>query len=365
METKPGWMIYGANGYTGRLIAEEAVRRSEKPILAGRRREAIEELAGRLGCEARVFSLSTPEETARQLKDCAIVLNTAGSFSATALPMMEACLIAGVHYLDITGEIDCIEAAAARHDRARDRGICLIPAVGFDVVPTDCVAAMLARKLPDAKHLQLAFAGQQSVSPGTAKTIVENLPRGGRARVDGKIVRVPLAWKVMRVPFREGRRWAMTIPWGDVASAFHSTGIPNIEVYVALPRRRIRMARTFRWLAPMLRLPPLPAALRWLVQRKISGPSAEQREQEVMSIWGRAEDDDGRSAEATLQTPGGYALTVLTALAAVEHLRQSSLPPGFHTPSRAFGEEFVLAIPGVSPVQIQSVAPSVDRGGTA
>jgi short subunit dehydrogenase-like uncharacterized protein len=237
----------------GPAVAEEAVRRGEKPILAGRRREAIEGLAGKLGCESRIFPLAAPEETATHLANCPLVLNTAGPFFATPVPMMDACLAAGAHYLDITGEIDCIESAAARHKQAVERGNCLIPAVGFDVVPTDCLAAMLARRLPAATHLQLAFRGMQTISPGTAKTVIENLPRGGRARIDGRIVRVPLSWKVQQLPFHEGLRWAVTIPWGDVASAYYSTGIPNVEVYMGLPKRQIQMLRLFRWLAPLLR----------------------------------------------------------------------------------------------------------------
>lgn len=347
MPSHAGWMIYGANGYTGRLIAEEAVRRGIHPVLAGRQREAIEDLAHAVSCEARVFSLSSPQETARHLAGCSLVLNAAGPFSATAVPMMEACLAAGVHYLDITGEIDCIEAAAARQTPAVERGICLIPAVGFDVVPTDCLAATLAHRLPDATHLQLAFRGLSKVSRGTAKTMLENLSHGGRARIDGQIVRVPLAWKSQRVPFREGRRWAVTIPWGDVASAYHSTGIPNIEVYMGLPRRQIRLLQWSRWLIPLLRVWPLPSLVKSIVDRRAAGPSAEVREQERASVWGRVQSASGQSVEATLQTPNGYALTVLTALAAIERVLASPPSPGFHTPSRAFGADFVLSIPGV------------------
>ncbi len=347
MNPHAGWMIYGANGYTGRLIAEEAVRRGGKPVLAGRRREAIEGLAGQLGCEARVFSLATPQETARRLAGCSLVLNTAGPFSTTAAPMMDACLLAGSHYLDITGEIDCIEGAAARHAQALERGICLIPAVGFDVVPTDCLAAMLAQRLTDATHLQLAFRGQQAISPGTAKTMLENLPEGGRVRRDGRIVRVPLAWRALQVPFREGQRWAVTIPWGDVASAYYSTGIPDIEVYLGMPRRKIRMLRSIRYVVPLLRFWPLQTMLKRLVAHRATGPSAEERQRQSVSIWGRVYNSGGQTVEATLQTPNGYALTVLTALAAVDRVLQSPPPPGFHTPSRAFGDDFVLKIPGV------------------
>jgi short subunit dehydrogenase-like uncharacterized protein len=139
----------------------------------------------------------------------------------------------------------------------------------------------------------------------------------------------------------------MTIPWGDVASAYYSTGIPNIEVYVGLPQRQIRMLRLSRWLAPLLRLEPLQAVLNRLVERRVAGPTPDEREQQRASIWGRVQNATGQTVEATLQTPSGYALTVLTAVAAVERVLESPLQPGFYTPSRAFGQDFVLKIPGV------------------
>jgi short subunit dehydrogenase-like uncharacterized protein len=342
------WLLYGANGYTGRRIAQEAVRRGMNPVLAGRNAEKIEPIAARLHCPSRVFALGDARKIAGQLAGVRAVLHCAGPFSKTARPMIDACLEAGVHYLDITGEIAVIEAAAARHDEAARAGVTLMPAVGFDVVPSDCLAAMLARRLPGATHLLLAFTGVGAISPGTAKTMLEGLPRGGRVRIDGRIVRVPLAWKSMEVPFREGKRSAVTIPWGDVASAWHSTGIANIEVYLAMPPRQIRWLRRLRPLVPALRL-PLAERLLWDgIRRFLGRPSrrADQPEAARGSLWGRVSDAEGNSAEATLQTPGGYELTVLTSLASLERVLAGEVRAGFATPSQAFGPEFIFQIPG-------------------
>jgi len=342
------WMLYGANGYTGRLIAEAAVGRGMKPILAGRSRAKIEAIARVLDCPSRVFALGDAAGIGEQLAGVGAVLHCAGPFSATAEPMMAGCLKAGAHYLDITGEIPVIEAAAARHRAAVEAGVALIPAVGFDVVPSDCLAAMLARRLPGATRLLLAFTGTGTVSPGTAKTMLEGLPHGGRVRVDGRITKVPAAWKSMRVPFRESRRWAVTIPWGDVASAWHSTGIPNIEVYLAMPRRQIRWLRRLRLLLPALRLPLVQPVLRYGLGRFVTGPSDEERRVGGASFWGRVSDDQGNALEATLLTPNGYTLTALTALASLEKALAGEAPAGFSTPSKAFGPEFILAIPDVN-----------------
>jgi len=339
------WMIYGANGYTGRLIAQEAIRRGRKPVLAGRNAEAIPAIAAELDCPGRVFGLGDAAEIAAQLSDLRAVLHCAGPFSATAEPMMEACLAAGVHYLDVTGEIPVIEAAAARHARAVEAGVTMIPAVGFDVVPSDCLAAILARRLPEATHLILAFIGVGKISPGTARTMLEGLPQGGRVRVDGRIIKVPTAWKSREIPFREGPRWAATIPWGDVASAWHSTGIPNIEVYLAMSPGQIRWLRLGRPLLPLLRLPLPQSLLRSGMRRFLAGPSAKKGGARRGSFWGCVRDAQGNSAEATLETPEGYRLTALTAMASLEKVLAGEAPPGFSTPSKAFGAEFILRIP--------------------
>jgi short subunit dehydrogenase-like uncharacterized protein len=175
--------------------------------------------------------------------------------------------------------------------------------------------------------------------------MLDRLPHGGRVRRDGAIVEVPIAWKSMDVPFREGVRPAVTIPWGDVATAYHSTGILNIEVYLAMTARQIGWLRRMR---PVVRLAgrPLPQALlKRAIRRFIAGPTPEQRRNSHGSFWGRVTRPDGRSIEATLVTPNGYDLTVATALACLEQTLQKDAPRGFCTPSKAFGAEFILSIP--------------------
>jgi short subunit dehydrogenase-like uncharacterized protein len=338
-------MIYGANGYTGELIARHAIQRGLKPVLAGRNAEAIGRLALELGCEALVFQLRQASQIAEQLKGFAAVMHCAGPFSATAEPMMEACLSARTHYLDITGEIDVILAAHALNERARQAGVSLLPAVGFDVVPTDCLAAMLAERLPGARVLQLAFAADGGLSPGTSKTMVEALPRGGRVRIDGQIRAVPAAYKTMQVPFRNRTLTAMTIPWGDVASAYYSTGIPNIEVYASSPPKQIARLRRIRFLLPLMAFKPFQAFAKRRVEKSVAGPSESERESGRSSLWGRVSDDQGKSVSATLETLSGYKLTALTAVAALERVLDKRVSPGFSTASQAFGREFILGFP--------------------
>jgi short subunit dehydrogenase-like uncharacterized protein len=224
------WLIYGANGYTGELIARAAAENGTAPTLAGRTRENVEPLAAELGLPSRVFGLDDTDAVTANIAGATIVLNCAGPFSATSAPIMEACLRAGVHYLDITGEIAVFEHAHAQAARAEQAGIVVCPGVGFDVIPTDCVAAALKAALPDATRLALGFDSRGAMSPGTAATSIEALATGGRIRRAGRLVAVPLGAITRRIDFGDGEKFAVAIPWGDVSTAYRTTGIGDIEV---------------------------------------------------------------------------------------------------------------------------------------
>jgi short subunit dehydrogenase-like uncharacterized protein len=343
------WLIYGANGYTGELVAREAVARGHSPILAGRHREKVGALAAELGLTARVFPLESPATVAAELYGVKAVLHCAGPFILTARPMVEACLGTGAHYLDITGEIGVFERVLAQTEAARRAGVVLLPGVGFDVVPTDCLAARLSAALPDATELTLAFFAERGeASRGTLLTMIESLPHAGAVRRDGKIVEVPIAFDAREIPFSCGPRWTMTIPWGDVSTAFHSTGIPNIRVYTGTPPGTIRRLKRIRPLVPLAGWGPVKRLARRWVERKVAGgPGAEARETSRVYLWGEVKNEKGRTVTATLETPEGYALTAVAAVRCMEKALAGEVAPGAWTPSRAFGADFVGTLPGV------------------
>ncbi len=336
------WMIYGANGYTGELIAREAVRRNERPVLAGRNAHRIGTLATELGCESRVFDVDRP-----RLDGISLVLHCAGPFVHTSQPMVRACLDAGAHYLDITGEISVFESIMKLDADAKQRGVTLLPGVGFDVVPSDCLAAMLKARVPDAVDLILAFTGGAGVSAGTQKTIIEGLREGGAIRRDGVIVRVPVLHDTRQIPFPSGSHLAMTIPWGDVSTAFHTTGIPNIRVYRATSRRAAARLRKIRPFLPILASPPVKWILRGRASRQ-AGPDAGARERGHMELWGCASNTRGGSAAMSMRTPEGYALTVLTAIESAMRVLHEPVQAGSLTPARRFGADFITTFPGVT-----------------
>ncbi len=347
MTAKAGLLLYGANGYTGRLILEVALREGLRPVLAGRRAEAVEPLAKEHGLPSLCFGLEDPGTVARLLEPFSALLLAAGPFSKTSPPVLEACLTAKTAYLDITGEVAVFEAAFARDADAKAAGIPVLPGTGFDVVPSDCLAAALSKALPGAESLTLAFRGFKP-SAGTMKTMVEGAHKGGLVRQGGKLVAVPSAWKTMEAPL-PGPRLAMTIPWGDLATAWRSTGIPNIEVYMAVPSSAVATARRMRPLAPLLGLPFVQSFLMKRIERRVKGPTVEERARERSFLWGRVTRGGPAGETAvtgTLETLEGYALTAETSVAIAKRVLAGDVGPGVKTPSQAFGSGFIETISG-------------------
>ena len=305
--TMPAYLIYGANGYTAQLIAREGTKRGLPAILAGRNAEAVRALARQLSQEHRTFSLDDPAAVDAGLKDVAVVLNCAGPFSRTAKALTDACLRCRVHYLDITGEISVYEELAGRDAQARTAGVMLLPGAGFDVVPSDCLGAHLKRRLPTANKLTLGFQAISRFSRGTATTMVENLPRGGMVRRGGVLTRVPLAYRTRVIDFGRGPVRAMTIPWGDVATAYRSTGIPDIEVYVAASLSQMIAGRVLRWFGWAAGSGPVQGYLKRRIQAGPPGPTDEERARGQSYLWGEATDADGRRVVSRCAAGGVHA----------------------------------------------------------
>lgn len=340
------FLIYGANGYTGELIAREAASRGMTPMLAGRSEDKVRSVAEALDLEYRVFSLDDQEALDEALSKVEFVLHCAGPFSITSGPMVEACIRNGKHYLDITGEIEVFEAMAARDKPARDANVMVMPGVGFDVVPSDSLAKHLSNRLPDAVDLTLAFYGLGRISHGTQKTMTMNVGKGGAIRRDGKIVPVPAAWKTREIDFGEMTKEAVTIPWGDVSTAFYTTGIPNIKVFTVIPPAQMRMLRLSNYIGWLLAWSPVQSMLQGQIPE--GGPSREEREKGKAFLWGKARNAEGKSVEARLFGPEGYKFTVLTALKIVQRILDGEFQAGYRTPAGCYGAEMVLEIEGVS-----------------
>jgi len=346
---RQAWLIYGAYGFTGALAAKVAKARGERPILAGRDEKALRKLGKELDLPVRVFDLTTPAAIAAELSDVGAVLCCAGPFKRTAELMLAACEKTHTHYVDITGELDVFEWVHERDQRWKQAAIVALPGAGFDVVPSDCMAAMLKRERPDATRLRLGFKSSHGkMGPGTGKTMYDALVHGARVRRNGKVVSMPRAEMVAQFAF-EGTRLesAVAVSWGDVSTAYHSTGIPDIECFVGLPENAIDGVKRMPELRKLLGHPRVQKLVEKLIVRFVKGPTESERQTGHMFLVGEAEGPGGVTQKRMVLPDG----SVFTAQAAVEitlRILRGEVPAGAKTPAQAFGADFVAGLPNVT-----------------
>lgn len=344
------WLIYGANGYTGALLAAEAVRRGHRPLLAGRSLAKLRPLAEQLDLEVVAFEVT---EAAAVLRDHAVklVLHAAGPFIYTSAPMIAACLQVGAHYLDITGEIPVFQHTFAQDQAARERGVVLISGVGFDIVPSDCLIRYVADQVAAPQCLEIVIGGpglangEIGASGGTLKTNLEMIAQGFAVRRDDALVPVEVGAGLKSVRLLDGQHTALIVPWGDVVTAYRPAGIPNITAYMTFPLGQAWLLHYGGGLV-VQRLLQSAALRRWAarqIEQRISGPSEHTRLTGRSQFYAQVIGQDGQRAEAWLETIEAYQLTVLAALNAVEHVLADP-PHGALTPAQAFGADFVLEV---------------------
>lgn len=346
------FLLYGSYGYTGELIARLAVYMGLEPILAGRDGGKLQAQADELGLARRAFTLDDTIAMDAALSDVDAVLNCAGPFSETAYWVVAACLRNNVHYLDITGEVSVFQSLAAMDEQARKEGVMLLPGVGIDIVPSNCLASYLKDRLPTANRLTLAIRSRGGSSRGTLKTSLEQLETGAVIREDGELKFLPVGSKFIDVDFGSGLEPAILIPWGDVVAAYHSTGIPNISAYLAVPSGLQQFAEISQQVEGLARSVRLRSFLQNLSDLMPEGPSVDQRAFSNSSIWGQVEDPAGNLASARLKTPNAYTLTAQTSVLAMQAVLAGNPPPGFQTPASAFGADFIMQIEQVERIDI-------------
>ena len=340
------WMIYGAAGYTGRLLTAEAVKRGHRPVLAGRSEWKLSPLAERYGLDRVVVSLDDETALARAVAGVELVFHAAGPFTHTSRPMVWACLAARTHYLDITGELSVLEQTLAQDEAARQQQVVLISGAGFDVVPTDCLARFVAGQIPGATKLETAIATHSRPTAGTARSALEILPGGVRVRREGNLVSLPWGYGARRISFPSGERTVLPAPWGDVVTAYRTTGIPNITSYLAYPAL---IRPLLPWLAPLGQELITMKAFRRLAQGLAGvlaqGPGETKDQTGRSYLWARAAGPGGETAEAWLETLEPYQFTAVAGVRCVEKTL-AERPSGALTPALAFGADFVLELEG-------------------
>jgi len=343
------FLIYGSYGYTGQLIVELAVKDGLHPILAGRDEKKLRAQAEKHKLEYRAFSLDETTKLDSALNEVGAVLHCAGPFVLTFRQMAEACISTKRHYVDISGEIEGFEELAKMSDRAKQAGIMLLPGGGFDVVPTDCLAVYLKQRLPDATHLRLFLRGVGAgVSRGTAKSAIENMHRQGMIRKDSKLTQVPPVWKALMQDFGRGPTRVISVGWGDVSTAYYSTGIPNIEAYMSFPQAMVNLMYDMRTIGPLLYNRVAKTILKAIMNLYPPGPTEARRMKAFATMIGEVTNAQGKRAVSKLRTREGYTFTAQVTVAIMKRILNGEYKAGFQTPSLAYGSDFVMQFEGVT-----------------
>ncbi len=353
------FLLYGANGYTGELILQYAKEYDLQPILAGRRAEALAPLSKQYGYPYVAIDINDAGALQAALRQVSVVVHAAGPYDFTARQMVEACLATDTHYLDLNGDMVVFEMIQGYDEAAKKAGIMLLPGAGFDVVPTDCLALFLKKALPDATRLELAFATPGgTLSKGTALTTALKLGEPGAERKNNKVVAVPVGEKGMEVPFVTAsgvvkKMFVMSLPWGDVFTAWFTTGIPNITAYINVPKPTwflLQAQGLFNWI---LRTSAVKNLVKAIILKRPAGPTETQRQKASSLVWGRVSNAAGNTATATLSTPEAYTLTAHSTLLITKKILEANYKTGYQTPAGAYGEDLVMELNGVARSKVE------------
>ena len=338
------WLLYGAYGYTGRLIAQEAKDRGHKPILAGRSAEKLIPLAEKLDLDYRVFDLKDEENILKIVKEFDLVFHAAGPFKYTSNPMLNACLKGNTNYLDITGEIPVLEQNFKYDAQAKKNDITIISGVGFDVVPTDCLSKYVSDNIPNPTSLEIGINSVSNLSPGTIKTMLEYNTKGQLVRRNGNLA--PLEKENVReIQFKDETLLVRPVTWGDLSTAYRTTAIPNITVYFPVLTKFPNVLKLSGVSAKDLNSnkEAKKKVQNW-IEEHVQGPDEFTRQTDRSYIWVSVSNDEGINKEAWLETMESYRFTAVAGVRCVEKVFELQ-PKGALTPASAFGADFVLDFP--------------------
>ena len=337
-------LLYGATGYTGRLVARRLADARVDVVLAGRDPERVRDVAEPLGLAWTAFGLSDAEAAARALAGVDVVLHAAGPFEKTAAPMVAACLKAHTHYLDLGGEWPVFVDLIACDQAAREAQVMIMPGVGLTIVATDCLMALAKAAQPDAVKLRLGVSRPQVVTRGTVASAANLLSPDVVIRRGGRLVSVPAGSLAHAFDFGDGLREATAFSWADVATGQITTGVGDIEVYSELNWPQRLSYRASGMAMALTGARPWRAVSGALAAAWPEGPAEDSRRQAEFVMVCEAVDPWRRVSRVRMRTKDGYTVSELTAAAAVERVLAGDASPGFQTPARVFGADFILGL---------------------
>jgi short subunit dehydrogenase-like uncharacterized protein len=203
----------------------------------------------------------------------------------------------------------------------------------------------VAAKISNPIKIELAITGLGGSSPGTLKTMMEHLPKGIFFRKNGKLLTAKVGKNLRNITFLDKERLVMQITWGDLATAYYSTGIPNIKTYMALPKGLIlQFYRYGKMIQKLLSFSFIKKGVQRIIGLTVQGPNKYVRYNKFSYLWAEVENSRGKKANAWLKTLEAYRLTGISSIKAIERVFNQDII-GALTPAQAFGSKFILEFP--------------------
>lgn len=330
-------LLYGATGFSGRLLSECLLEQGIDVVLAGRNEARLTAMARRWNLDCRVFSLDDPAQIEAALDTIHVVLHAAGPFQRTALPMMAACIRTGTHYLDLAGEWPVFQQAMDLGDRAAGNGVMLMPGIGFSIVASDCLLAMARARFPEAVALRLALSAPDVMSRGTFRSLMGLTSSTVTVRRNGTPTALPAGSLSRCFDFGTGLRKAVAVTWPDVVISQVTDGISTLEVYAEADWPVQFVYRSGSGLAPLHQSALGQRLLDLVSHGWPQAPSATQRQRSGFTLVVEAEDRWRRCRSLRIQTPDGYTVTGATATAIVGRVLKGQIAAGFQSPAHLYG----------------------------
>lgn len=363
--------VYGATGYTGKLIAAELAKTDVEFALAGRSQEKLEAVAEELRVDVPLHAIANSD--AKGLRDLfgdsSAVIACAGPFYLHGEPVLAAAAAVGTHYLDTTGEQPFIQLALDQYGPiAEKNGSAVVPAMGFDYVPGDMIAALTALGMGDLDTLRLAYVAKMQPTRGTMLSALDMMKGADLEwRSDGLR---PADQSISRGRFDFGGQLgeqAMTrYPAGEHVTVPRHVETKRVETMLSagsvVPGPLARIAPLIMRPASLAMRTPIKALASRLVNRLPEGAEADARADSAWTIDCQAVAGD-RVRRGTVSGKDVYGLTAALLVKGATLAVSGGLRDiGGLAPAQAFEAESFLS--GLDPFDVTwSVEPIPDEPG--
>lgn len=343
--------ILGATGRVGRAVAARLVESNIVPVLVGRNRERLSQLAASLEREPQTIVAASPKEIATEIsrQRPVLVINTIGPFTETTVLIARACLPCS-HYIDLANDVISVSALLDLHEEAIAAGRTLVTGAGFGVLATESVVMKLCQDRPTPDRVRTDALASVEIEAGVigealAATIIDGLPYGGRSYKHGRLVRNRVGSSLTTILLPNGSCVATaSVPFGELVAAQRASGAPSVLAASSEIPTSPAVQAIFAFAIALSHIKPLRTfAKRQLARLKIS---ARKRPRE--HSWGHASVHwlDGTEQQGWLRTGDAQAFTATVAATVAERLLQGKGRPGAYTPGALFGPELAEAAGG-------------------